>query len=86
MALSIKNDATYQVVRQLAQVTGLSMTAAVHDAATRRLAQVQADDRGGHDARAVRVAQIVAAYQAAATDVDLVQRSEDLYDEDGLFR
>jgi antitoxin VapB len=43
MGLNIKNPETYRLVKELAEATGLSMTAAVTEAVRARLDQVRAD-------------------------------------------
>jgi antitoxin VapB len=50
MSLNIKNAETYRLVRELADATGESMTAAVTTAVQERLARVRAErDEGGID-------------------------------------
>ena len=43
MSLNIKNAETYRLVKELAQETGQSMTAAVADAVRQRLEQIRAE-------------------------------------------
>jgi antitoxin VapB len=43
MSLNIKNAETHRLVKELADATGVSMTAAVTDAVRRRLDEVRAD-------------------------------------------
>jgi antitoxin VapB len=43
MSLNIKNPETYRMVRELAEATGTSMTAAVTDAVRRRLDELRAE-------------------------------------------
>lgn len=43
MALNIKSPETEQVVRELAKRTGLSITQAIHEAATAKLRAIEAD-------------------------------------------
>ncbi len=45
MSLNIKNEKTHRLVRQLAKVTGESMTAAVEKAVEERLERVRKNDR-----------------------------------------
>jgi len=50
MSLNIKNEVTYRLVKELADETGVSMTAAVTDAVRRRLDEVRAErGDGGFD-------------------------------------
>lgn len=57
MSLNIKNEATHAKVRRLAELTGMSMTAAVDDAVTRRLGEL------GEDPLAERRARIYASIE-----------------------
>jgi antitoxin VapB len=43
MSLNIKNAETYRLVKELADATGASMTAAVTDAVRRRLGEIRAE-------------------------------------------
>ena len=43
MSLNIKNAETYRLVKELAEATGLSMTAAVTEAVRARLDQIRTD-------------------------------------------
>jgi hypothetical protein len=45
MSLNIKNEETVRLVRELADALGVSMTAAVTDAVSARLAEVGSKDR-----------------------------------------
>jgi antitoxin VapB len=47
MSLNIKNEKTHRLVRELARVTGESMTAAVDGAAQERLERVRRTKNGG---------------------------------------
>jgi antitoxin VapB len=40
MSLNIKNERTHELVRELAELTGMSQTSAVEDAVRRRLAEL----------------------------------------------
>lgn len=86
MSLNIKNPDTYQLVRELAEVTGVSMTAAVTDAVQRRLDEVRAE----------RVGRSIDLDEAMALTAELRMRlgaeylardfDAELYDERGLPR
>lgn len=82
MSLNIKNPRTHALVRELAQVTGLSQTSAVEQAVERWLDELkrQATRRQTHDA-------LLREYWANLTDAerDAMQRVMDgMYDEKGL--
>ncbi|WP_322752380.1 type II toxin-antitoxin system VapB family antitoxin [Frankia sp. Cas3] len=81
MALNIKNDETQRLSRELAELTGESITAAVTVAVRERLDRMRAD-REGAEQRAARIVaigrQIAAAVSASGLSID------DLYDERGL--
>jgi antitoxin VapB len=81
MALNIKNDETQRLSRELAQLTGESITTAVTVAVRERLDRMRADreNAGERAARVVAIGrQIAAAVSASDLDID------DLYDERGL--
>ena len=87
MSLNIKNPQTHQLVRQLAEVTGLSQTAAVEDAVRRRLEELANASSQTRLGRLERARAIAAAYRAdlTAEDAQRIQTADDwLYDEDGL--
>jgi len=48
MSLNIKNEETHQLVRQLAKITGESMTAAVDKAVRERLERVRSTKKKGN--------------------------------------
>jgi antitoxin VapB len=86
MSLNIKNEETCRLVKELADETGVSMTAAVADAVRRRLDEVRAErGEGGPDTE--RALALTAELRARlgpdylATDFDAL-----LYDERGLPR
>ena len=85
MSLNIKNEETHRLVRQLAELTGMSQTSAVEDAVRRRLDELTA----GLDvaARARRLLQI-GERAAAAMGPEARRRDDDrlLYGPDGLPR
>jgi antitoxin VapB len=47
MSLNIKNEETHRLVRQLAKLTGESMTAAVDKAVEERLRRIRGAKKGG---------------------------------------
>jgi antitoxin VapB len=79
MSLNIKNPETYRLIRELAEATGESMTAAVTIAVSERLERL----RGNFDVEEIRelAREIREALSPGALDVD---HGELLYDEDGL--
>jgi antitoxin VapB len=83
MALNIKNAETYRLIRELADLTGESMTGAVTEAVRERLARIrQADDREGMAERIHAIAvDMNARLPADFFDIDI---DDLLYDEDGL--
>ena len=86
MSLNIKNAETYRLVKELADETGVSMTAAVTDAVQRRLDEVRAArGDGGID---LDVAMALTAELRERLGADYLARDFDaqLYDERGLPR
>lgn len=81
MSLNIKNAETYRLIRELAEATGESMTAAVTIAVRERLERV----RGDFDVEEIRelAREIREALPPGALGID---HGELLYDEDGLPR
>ena len=67
MALNIKDRATEEVVRRLAQRTGLSITEAVRKAATNELRQMDAD-------YAARLARLTPAQRAKLRKLEEISR------------
>lgn len=93
MSLNIKNAATHRLVRELAEATGSTQTAAVEDAVRRRLAELARDRESGAGSgrqdRLARAQQIIRDFQQDLTDRERARiRSADaeLYDERGLPR
>ncbi len=86
MSLNIKNPDTYRLVRELAEATGVSMTAAVTDAVRRRLDEVRAE--GGASGIDVEEAMALTAELRARLGAEYLARDFDLelYDERGLPR
>ena len=82
MPLNIKNPPTEQAVRELAALTGESVTTAVRRAAEERLSRLRRTRGGGNLA-----AELVAIGQRCAALPDLDERTPDEilgYDEHGL--
>lgn len=86
MSLNIKNPDTYRLVRELAEATGVSMTAAVTDAVRRRLDEVRAER--GDSGIDLEEAMALTAELRARLGVEYLARDFDaeLYDERGLPR
>lgn len=86
MSLNIKNAETYRLVKELADETGVSMTAAVTDAVRRRLDEVRAE-RGDGEIDVDRAMALTAELRERL-GADYLARDFDalLYDERGLPR
>ena len=83
MSLNIKNGETYRLVRELADLTGESMTGAVTEAVRERLGRLkrEQDDSG----MAERILEIAAEMRARLPDDFFnVEHGDLLYDENGL--
>lgn len=84
MGLNIKNEETYQLVRELAQLTGESLTDAVGQAVRERLERIRCESGGS------LADQLVAIGKDCAAHLKEPYRSVDhgtlLYDEKGLPR
>jgi antitoxin VapB len=86
MGLNIKNPETYRLVKELADLTGESMTAAVTEAVRERLERLSAE-RSGEDieARAQRIMELAAEIGRRMPPGYLDQDFDELlYDERGL--
>jgi len=84
MSLNIKNEDTYRLVRQLAQLTGESLTEAVTEAVRERLERVQNAQSGKLSDRLLEIGRDCAKHL-----IEPFRSSEHgdlLYDEDGLPR
>jgi len=83
MSLNIKNEETYRLVRELAELTGESMTGAVTEAVRERLERLrQAEGRAG---MAERIHAIAADMRARLPDDFFdIDHGDLLYDENGL--
>jgi len=90
VSLNIKNERTHALVRRLADLTGQSQTAAVEDAVTRRLAEVEATASAARiDTRWDEVERLLVEYRSALTPDERTRlrgAEADLYDELGLPR
>jgi antitoxin VapB len=84
MGLNIKNAETYRLVKELADLTGESMTGAVTEAVRERLDRVRKES-GEPAGMAVRILAIAADMRARLPDDFFdVEHGDLLYDEDGL--
>ena len=85
MGLNIKNEDTYRLIRELAELTGETMTTAVTVAVRDRLARVREAEPG--EGMAARLREIGADMQARLpADFATGDPTEVLYDPDGLPR
>jgi antitoxin VapB len=86
VSLNIKNTETYRLVKELADATGVSMTAAVTDAVRRRLSELRAER--GDDGIDLERALALTAEMRERLGADYLARDFDaqLYDERGLPR
>lgn len=84
MSLNIKNAETYRLVKELADLTGESMTGAVTEAVRERLDRVRRES-GEPAGMAERILAIAADMRARLPDDFFdVEHGDLLYDEDGL--
>jgi len=82
MSLNIKSDKTHRMVRELARLTGQSMTAAVEQAVRERLERVRGSSRKDMAERILEIGRDCAAHLKEpykSMDID-----ELLYDEKGM--
>lgn len=101
MSLNIKNEGVHALVRELAELTGMSQTSAVEDAVRRRLDELQAPrdvvagkpepkyDPAETERRIADVRRIVEGFRAETTPEQreaMLAHGDELYDEAGLFR
>ncbi len=85
MSLNIKNPETYRLVRELAEITGESMTTAVTEAVRDRLTRVRQPENQG--SMADRLHEIATDMRARLPQDFLEADPTDLlYDRDGLPR
>ena len=85
MSLNIKNPETYRLVKELADVTGESMTAAVTSAVQERLARIRAEreDRLDVERGLALLREMRGRFEPAYLDQDF---DDVLYDDRGLPR
>ena len=82
MSLNIKNEEAHRLARELASVTGESMTVAVSEAIRERLERVRGNSRGGLAERLLKIGRECASHLKEpykSIDID-----ELLYDEKGM--
>lgn len=82
MSLNIKNENTHRLVRQLARLTGESMTAAVEQAVRERLDRVRRVQQGGMAERLLKIGKECGAH--LEEPYRSIDHAELLYDEKGL--
>jgi antitoxin VapB len=84
MSLNIKNEKTHRLVRELARVTGESMTAAVDKAVQERLERVRRNKKGNLAERLLQIGRECAPlWKEPYKSMD---HGDLLYDEKGLFK
>jgi antitoxin VapB len=82
VSLNIKNEEAHRLARELASVTGESMTVAVSEAIRERLERVRGNSRGGLAERLLKIGRECASHLKEpykSIDID-----ELLYDEKGM--
>jgi len=84
MALNIKNEQTQKLAKELAKLTGESVTAAITEAVRERLDRVQSEHGAGLADRLVKIGKDCAAH--LREPFRSVDHGELLYDEKGLLR
>ncbi len=85
MSLNIKNAEAYRLIRELADLTGETMTGAVAEAVRERLERVKREKEG--TGMAERIHEIAADMRARLPDDFFdVEHGDLLYDEEGLPR
>jgi antitoxin VapB len=82
MSLNIKNEKTHRLVKQLARLTGESMTAAVDKAVRERLEKVRAKPSADRVRRLLEIGKECAAH--LREPYRSIDHGELLYDEKGL--
>lgn len=82
MSLNIKNEKTHRRARELARLTGESMTAAVDKAVQERLERVRNTKKGGLAERLLKIGRECAAHMKEP--YRSIDHGEMLYDEKGL--
>jgi len=86
MSLNIKNAETHRLVKELADATGTSMTAAVTDAVHRRLAELRAERGDGGIDLERALALTVEMRERLGSEFLARDFDAQLYDERGLPR
>jgi antitoxin VapB len=82
VSLNIKNEKTHRLVRELARLTGESMTAAVDKAVRERLERVRETKNGGLAERLLKIGRECAAH--LKEPYRSIDHGDLLYDEKGL--
>lgn len=83
MGLNIKNAETYRLIRELAELTGESMTGAVTEAVRERLERLtSAEAKAGMAERILAIAKDM--HARLPDDFFDIEHGDLLYDEDGL--
>lgn len=82
MSLNIKNEKTHRLIKQLARLTGETMTVAVQRAVEERLEKIRADRGEGMAERLLEIGRDCAAH--LKEPFRSIDHGEFLYDERGL--
>jgi antitoxin VapB len=82
VSLNIKNEKTHKLIRQLARLTGESMTAAVEQSVRERLDRVRTRQGSGLAERLLKIGKECAAH--LKEPYKSIDHGELLYDEKGL--
>ncbi|MFZ0417164.1 MAG: type II toxin-antitoxin system VapB family antitoxin [Candidatus Sulfotelmatobacter sp.] len=82
MTLNIKNEQTHRLARELARLTGESMTAAVDKSVQERLERVRRGKKGSLAERLLKIGRECAAHMKEP--YRSIDHGEMLYDEKGL--
>jgi antitoxin VapB len=83
MGLNIKNEETHRLVRELADLTGESMTGAITEAVRERLERIKGGGEGAGTAERIH-AIAVDMHARLADDFFDIDHGDLLYDRDGL--
>ena len=89
MSLNIKSQRTVALIRELASRTNTNQTAAVEDAVTRRLAELDGEETARAEARRIAAEKTLKQLDKLLSEDDkrAISRAEaDLYDDHGLPR
>jgi len=82
MSLNIKNEETHRLARELAKITGESMTAAVNEAIRERLERVRGKSKEDLAERLLRIGRECAAH--LKEPYKSIDHGDLLYDEKGM--